>query len=80
MSSLCAPSLASLAVSLVAGRRACTMSMPMRSRMMPPAIIHSDDEHDRLAELLMKLALSDERTAEEDRLMVPEKGPGSALG
>ena len=34
-----------------------------------PAIIRSDDEHDRLAELLMKLALSDERTAEEDRLI-----------
>ena len=34
-----------------------------------PAVIRSDDEHDRLAELLMKLALSDARTAEEDRLI-----------
>ena len=41
MSSLCAPSLASLAVSLVAGRRACTMSIPIRSRMMPPAILNA---------------------------------------
>ena len=34
-----------------------------------PGVIRSDDEHDRLAELLMKLALSKERTAEEDRLI-----------
>ena len=34
-----------------------------------PAVIRSDDEHDRLAELLMKLALSDQRTAEEERLI-----------
>ena len=34
-----------------------------------PGIIRSDDEHDRLAELLMKLALSDDRTAEENRLI-----------
>ncbi len=34
-----------------------------------PGVIRSDDEHDRLADLLMKLALSDQRTAEEDRLI-----------
>ena len=34
-----------------------------------PGVIRSDEEHDRLAELLMKLALSGERTAEEDRLV-----------
>lgn len=33
-----------------------------------PAVVRSDDEHDRLAELLMKLALADARTAEEERL------------
>ena len=34
-----------------------------------PGVIRSDSEHDRLAELLMKLALSDEKTAEEVRLI-----------
>ena len=34
-----------------------------------PAVIRSDDEHDRLAGLLMKLALAEERTAEEERLI-----------
>jgi HTH-type transcriptional regulator/antitoxin HigA len=34
-----------------------------------PGVIRSDDEHDRLAELLMKLALAEERTAEEERLV-----------
>ena len=34
-----------------------------------PGVIRSDDEHDRLAELLMKLALAEERTAEEVRLI-----------
>ena len=33
-----------------------------------PGVIRSDDEHDRLAEVLMKLALAEERTAEEERL------------
>ena len=32
-----------------------------------PRVIRSDDEHDRLAGLLMKLALSEEMTAEEER-------------
>ncbi|MFN7923737.1 MAG: hypothetical protein U0Q16_26785 [Bryobacteraceae bacterium] len=34
-----------------------------------PAVIRSDEEHDRLADLLMKLALSDHRTPEDDRLV-----------
>lgn len=34
-----------------------------------PGVIRSDGEHDRLAGLLMKLALSEERTAEEERLV-----------
>ena len=34
-----------------------------------PGVIRSDDEHDRLAGLLMNLALTGERTAEEDRLI-----------
>ena len=34
-----------------------------------PGVIRSDDEHDRLAGLLMKLALAEERTAEEERLI-----------
>ena len=34
-----------------------------------PGIIRSDDEHDRLAGLLMKLALKEERTAEDNRLI-----------
>lgn len=34
-----------------------------------PGVIRGDDEHDRLAGLLMKLALAEERTAEEARLM-----------
>ena len=34
-----------------------------------PGVVRSDEEHDRLAELLMKLALSEARTAEEDRLV-----------
>ena len=34
-----------------------------------PGVIRSDEEHDRLAGLLMKLALSETRTAEEDRLI-----------
>ena len=34
-----------------------------------PGVIRSDDEHDRLAGLLMKLALSEEKTAEEERLV-----------
>ena len=33
-----------------------------------PGVIRSDDEHKRLAEVLMKLALAEERTAEEERL------------
>ena len=34
-----------------------------------PGVIRSDDEHDRLAGLLMKLALAEERPAEEERLI-----------
>ena len=34
-----------------------------------PGVIRSDEEHDRLAGLLMKLALAGERTAEENRLI-----------
>ena len=34
-----------------------------------PGVIRSDEEHDRLAELLMNLALANEKTAEEDRLI-----------
>ena len=34
-----------------------------------PGVSRSDDEHDRLAGLLMKLALAEERTAEENRLI-----------
>ena len=34
-----------------------------------PGVIRSDDEHDRLAGLLMKLALAEERPAEEQRLV-----------
>ena len=34
-----------------------------------PAVIRGDEEHDRLAGLLMKLALAEERTAEEERLI-----------
>ena len=34
-----------------------------------PGVIRNDGEHDRLAGLLMKLALSEERTAEEERLV-----------
>ncbi len=34
-----------------------------------PGVIRSDDEHDRMAELLMKFALAGQRTAEEDRLI-----------
>ena len=34
-----------------------------------PGVIRSDGEHDRLAGLLMKLALAEDRTAEEDRLI-----------
>ena len=34
-----------------------------------PGVIRGDDEHDRLAGLLMKLALAEERTAEEVRLI-----------
>ena len=34
-----------------------------------PGIVRSDEEHDRLAELLMKLSLKSERTAEENRLL-----------
>lgn len=34
-----------------------------------PGVIRTDDEHDRLADLLVNLALSDARTAEEDRLV-----------
>lgn len=34
-----------------------------------PGVIRGDDEHDRLAGLLMKLALAEERTAEEERLL-----------
>jgi len=34
-----------------------------------PGVIRSDQEHDRLAGLLMKLALAAERTAEENRLI-----------
>ena len=34
-----------------------------------PGVIRSDDENDRLAELLMRLALAEERTAEEERLI-----------
>ena len=33
-----------------------------------PGVVRGDDEHDRLAGLLMKLALAEERTAEEERL------------
>jgi HTH-type transcriptional regulator/antitoxin HigA len=35
-----------------------------------PAVVESDEEHDRLADLLMRLALANERTAEEERLVV----------
>ena len=34
-----------------------------------PGVIRGDDEHDRLAALLMTLALAEERTAEEERLV-----------
>ena len=34
-----------------------------------PGVIRSDEEHDRLAGRLMKLALAGERTAEENRLI-----------
>jgi len=34
-----------------------------------PGVIRSDGEHDRLADLLMKLALSREKTVEEERLI-----------
>ena len=34
-----------------------------------PSVIPSDEEPDRLAELLMKLALAEHRTAEETRLL-----------
>ena len=34
-----------------------------------PGVIRTDDEHDRLAELLIKLTLSEKRTAEEERLI-----------
>jgi HTH-type transcriptional regulator/antitoxin HigA len=34
-----------------------------------PGVIRNDDENDRLAELLMTLALSEDKTAEEDRLI-----------
>lgn len=34
-----------------------------------PGVIRSDEEHDRLAGLLMKLAFAGEKTAEEDRLI-----------
>ena len=34
-----------------------------------PGVIRTDAEHDRLAELLMKLALSQERSVEEERLI-----------
>ncbi len=34
-----------------------------------PGVIRNDGEHDRLAGLLMRLALADERTAEEERLI-----------
>jgi HTH-type transcriptional regulator / antitoxin HigA len=34
-----------------------------------PGVIRSDEEHDRLAGLLMKLALQEETTAEEKRLI-----------
>ena len=34
-----------------------------------PGVIRSDDEHDRLAERLMQLALSEARTPEENRLV-----------
>ena len=34
-----------------------------------PGVIRSDEEHDRLAGLLMKLALAEERPAEEQRLV-----------
>ena len=34
-----------------------------------PGVIRSDDEHDRLAGLLMKLTLAEEGTAEEERLI-----------
>jgi HTH-type transcriptional regulator / antitoxin HigA len=34
-----------------------------------PCVIRSDEEHDRLAGLLMKLSLSEERSAEEERLI-----------
>lgn len=34
-----------------------------------PGVIRSDEEHDRLAGLLMKLALAGEKTAEENRLI-----------
>ena len=34
-----------------------------------PGVIRNDEEHDRLAGLLMKLALAEDRTAEEERLI-----------
>jgi hypothetical protein len=34
-----------------------------------PGVIRSDEEHDRLAGLLMKLALAEQKTAEERRLI-----------
>ena len=34
-----------------------------------PTVIRSDNEHDRVAELLMKLSLSEERAEEEERLI-----------
>jgi HTH-type transcriptional regulator/antitoxin HigA len=34
-----------------------------------PGVIRNDDEHDRLAGLLMKLVLAEERTAEKGRLI-----------
>lgn len=34
-----------------------------------PGVIRSDEEHDRLAGFLMKLALAEHRTPEEDRLI-----------
>ena len=34
-----------------------------------PGVIRNDEEHDRLAGLLMKLALAEDRTTEEERLI-----------
>ena len=34
-----------------------------------PGVIRSDDEHDKVADLLMKLALAEARTTEEQRLI-----------